>query len=282
MKFSALTLFTLLVFNSLTQEKTLLYSIKKNGYKTAYVFGTMHIVTDSIFYFPEKLTKILGKTDELVMEIGEEPLLLDDFKLIETENGSALDVFSEAQKDSVLHFLASKLALDTNFLEKQLIRKKTVLLLQLFTQTMIQPPYRLVEKELSQTAHDKKLSVSGLETMRQQLEILTLLPDSLVKKQVLNEIRYPVKQDSIYRALMNAYATQDLAALVELIQVTDFTSGYNAALIDNRNKRWIPMIEQKLKTKSCFIAVGAGHLGGTNGLLPLLMQRGFTITPIFY
>jgi uncharacterized protein YbaP (TraB family) len=30
----------------------------------------------------------------------------------------------------------------------------------------------------------------------------------------------------------------------------------------------------------CFIAVGAGHLGGENGVIRKLQKEGFTLTPI--
>ena len=33
--------------------------------------------------------------------------------------------------------------------------------------------------------------------------------------------------------------------------------------------------------KKCFIAVGAGHLGGENGIIRLLQKEGFYLTPIY-
>ena len=37
------------------------------------------------------------------------------------------------------------------------------------------------------------------------------------------------------------------------------------------------MIEKISKEKSTFYAVGAGHLGGENGVLELLKKQGYTI-----
>ena len=35
-----------------------------------------------------------------------------------------------------------------------------------------------------------------------------------------------------------------------------------------------------MQSKSCFIAVGAGHLAGENGLINLLKKQGYTVEPI--
>jgi uncharacterized protein YbaP (TraB family) len=39
-------------------------------------------------------------------------------------------------------------------------------------------------------------------------------------------------------------------------------------------------LSEKIKTKSVFIAVGAAHLGGENGLLELMKKVGYILTPI--
>jgi uncharacterized protein YbaP (TraB family) len=35
-----------------------------------------------------------------------------------------------------------------------------------------------------------------------------------------------------------------------------------------------------LKEQKCFIAVGAAHLGGPNGVIRLLAEKGYKITPV--
>jgi uncharacterized protein YbaP (TraB family) len=50
--------------------------------------------------------------------------------------------------------------------------------------------------------------------------------------------------------------------------------------LDNRNKRWIPKLVQLMNTKTIFIAVGAGHLAGENGLIQLLRNQGYIVSPI--
>ena len=57
----------------------------------------------------------------------------------------------------------------------------------------------------------------------------------------------------------------------------DFPAFYQR-LIVARNQNWIPKIEQYLRSGQIyFVVAGAGHMGGSDGLLALLRQRGCRI-----
>jgi hypothetical protein len=53
---------------------------------------------------------------------------------------------------------------------------------------------------------------------------------------------------------------------------------FNDRLINDRNRRWIPKIEEYLKSgQTVFVVAGAGHFGGNDGVLALLRGRGYHI-----
>ena len=54
------------------------------------------------------------------------------------------------------------------------------------------------------------------------------------------------------------------------VQITDLA-------INQRNKNWIDNIINNIENKPTFIAVGMGHLGGKNGLLHLLNEKGYNL-----
>ena len=56
--------------------------------------------------------------------------------------------------------------------------------------------------------------------------------------------------------------------------------GYEDVLLYTRNKNWIPIMEEKMKAHKTFFAVGAGHLGGKNGVIDLLKKAGYKLTPL--
>ncbi len=53
-----------------------------------------------------------------------------------------------------------------------------------------------------------------------------------------------------------------------------------AALLTDRNRAWLPRMIAATTGKTAVIAFGAAHLGGPNGVLNLLQQAGFTLTPL--
>ena len=51
-------------------------------------------------------------------------------------------------------------------------------------------------------------------------------------------------------------------------------------LMDERNKKMVTKIKELSKDKQLFIAVGASHLSGQDGLLIQLRQSGFKMSPM--
>ena len=52
------------------KESSLLWKIEGNGCETSYLFGTMHLIDKTSFYYPKKLEKTISKSDQLIMELG--------------------------------------------------------------------------------------------------------------------------------------------------------------------------------------------------------------------
>ena len=81
--------------------------------------------------------------------------------------------------------------------------------------------------------------------------------------------------------MVDEYKQQHLSALMENDAADDeMMKNYLPLLLDNRNKNWVKQLETILPKKSLFIAVGAGHLSGDNGLINLLRKKGYTVQPL--
>ncbi|MDX1685054.1 MAG: TraB/GumN family protein, partial [Saprospiraceae bacterium] len=80
--------------------------------------------------------------------------------------------------------------------------------------------------------------------------------------------------------LTQIYVDQDIEAMVSTIGDDDQLGKYEKLLVNKRNINWIPVMEEKMKTRSTFFAVGAGHLAGEEGVLNLLKKAGYTIKPL--
>ena len=93
--------------------------------------------------------------------------------------------------------------------------------------------------------------------------------------------RNPEKIMQQTREMEQLYVDQNIDSMYMMIlHQESVIVDEQATFLDDRNSRWIPLIIQHIKSHSTFIAVGAGHLGGPNGVVRLLQGKGYTLTPI--
>jgi hypothetical protein len=70
--------------------------------------------------------------------------------------------------------------------------------------------------------------------------------------------------------------------LEKSIKESEFSNGENEGiLLTKRNKNWVQQLNAIMKKESVFVAVGAGHLPGEEGLISLLRNEGYTIKPLY-
>jgi hypothetical protein len=85
-----------------------------------------------------------------------------------------------------------------------------------------------------------------------------------------------------FEQLMSVYRDKDIEKLYEFARTLETTDISEDAILTTRNRNWIPKMQEAMHQQPVFFAVGAGHLGGKNGILNLLRMAGFTLTPIMY
>lgn len=282
MKSILILLCCFLGFVSISQENSLLYKVSGENGKVAYIYGTMHMLPDSLFYFPPKLEKILSKSSELVLEIDNISDRSKAESLLNLKEGSCFDLFTPEQKDSVIQWGSTLLRMKPEAFEKGFASKKPFTLMQLSMQGMMNGPVKFMELELMGRAANYKLPVTGLETMEFQISVFDKLPDSVMNVMIMDLIRHPESNKTTYAEMYAMYQQQNVEALAKLIESSDEMAGSTDVLLIQRNKNWIPGIEQKMSKNGCFVAVGAGHLGGEQGILQLLRNKGYKVTPIRY
>jgi uncharacterized protein YbaP (TraB family) len=126
----------------------------------------------------------------------------------------------------------------------------------------------------------------GLETMQEQIAVFNgmSLEDQVVllRDAVQN---YQLTQDAM-EDLTRAYLQRDLGALLVLDEkLKPQDARVYAAMMDRllvqRNARMAERLRARLKEGNAFIAVGALHLPGDNGLLRLLSTAGYHVTRVY-
>ena len=124
--------------------------------------------------------------------------------------------------------------------------------------------------------------VSGLETAEEQMEILTSVPVEEQAAVLMEAVRNPSSLCGELDALVSIYREQDIQLMIEMSSEDKSMGDHLDSFLDKRNKNWIPQIDKKVQSGKClFIAVGAAHLAGPNGVIHLLRKDGYTLKPLF-
>ena len=97
---------------------------------------------------------------------------------------------------------------------------------------------------------------------------------------LLETIKTGNTEDDSFKEMMQMYVNQDINKMVSSMSEEEGISGYEDILLYNRNRNWIPVMAEKMKSANTFFAVGAGHLGGKDGVLDLLSKEGYKLTPL--
>lgn len=127
--------------------------------------------------------------------------------------------------------------------------------------------------------------VIALETVEQQIKLLF---DTPLERQarhlecLCQNIDWNLSEAEM---LNDAYLQQDLATLDQVMIQTmgdgcDPEEDEAEELLADRNREWMTQIPAIMNEGSTLFVVGAGHLTGKEGLLELLCEQGYKLTPM--
>ncbi len=143
-------------------------------------------------------------------------------------------------------------------------------------------PDQGVEEQLVQRAQADHKPTAGLETLEEQLGgLVALSTEDQVRMldQTLDELK-DIKSEM--RDVVGAWRHGDATRLAALLssEYDTFPALYEPLVIE-RNKRWLPQVEDLLKGEdNAMVVVGALHLVGHGGLLEQLRKKGYKITQL--
>lgn len=265
-------------------QKGILWQVSIETTEPSYVFGTFHSDDDAILDLPVSVRKALYQSSLLVLEMTLDPasvshmqkaaILPEGKNLRHTINDNL--IYSEAVSNMALRgsprSLTSRMKPWAVYMSLNTPEKKSGmfqdLLLSLLAGVQNKPVTAL------EAAHEQVAVYDGL-SLAEQVELLEALLGSYGKN------------DAEYEQIKDYYLQADLAGLVDAASVKNLEVNNNLKekiqrrLVDNRNDRMVRRMKPYLEQGDAFIAVGALHLAGTNGILNQLNERGYRITRVY-
>lgn len=121
--------------------------------------------------------------------------------------------------------------------------------------------------------------VRALETAEQQVRMLMGTPVAEQLEALMESVRAPEAAQAVSDSLVAAYRCQDLEAIGRLL-ARGMREAYAERMVYARNRAWAAVLVPEMRCRSVLVAVGAGHLVGSEGLLAMLRSAGFDVSPV--
>ncbi|MEL6924285.1 MAG: TraB/GumN family protein [Bacteroidota bacterium] len=269
-------------------ENALLWQIEgKDLQQPSWLFGTIHMIDKEDFFLTEAAKASIGEAGRVTFEINMEDMndLSAQFGLMMNafmKDGKTLkDLLSETDYKLVNdHF--QKIGLPMFMLERikpmflSVFASGDMDMSSLSSGSMVS-----YEMEIMKLAKEDDKEIGGLETAEYQMSMFDSIPYQAQAEMLVESIRAGDSGSDQFDQMVQLYKNQDLHGMSSMLSSDEEGIGeYEDLLLATRNKNWIPIMGEMMKTKPTFFAVGAGHLGGEMGVVAVLRKEGYKVTPI--
>jgi uncharacterized protein YbaP (TraB family) len=264
-------------------ESGLLWRIERGGSPASYLFGTMHSDDPRVVDLAPPVQQAYEQASAVILEVTldsdsllslSRALLMSDGQTLESLVGA--EIFERAAVAMAAHGVPEGLLAS--------MKPWAVAV------TLMMPPTRsglVLDHVLYRKAVADDKPVEGLETVAEQTALFDALP---LRDQVVlleDTLNHLPEIEQMLIDLRQAWLQRDLAKLVQINETSlrgtdpDIAATFNQRIIIDRNHRMAQRLEPRLQEGNRFIAVGALHLPGKEGLLQLLSERGYRVTRIY-
>ena len=135
--------------------------------------------------------------------------------------------------------------------------------------------------EFYEMAKVKNMTTGGLETIEFQISVFDSIPYKDQAEMLVQSLKSSSTDDDEFKMMIDIYKNQNISSMVTMIKDDkEGLADYEDILLKKRNETWIDQIITNAKAQPTFIAVGAGHLAGNNGVINLLRQKGISMRPV--
>ena len=262
-------------------DRALFWSIQKNGLPAGYLLGTIHSEDPRVLEFSEDFLEKLRTNQVFAMELVPDLHTLERLiKYMYYPPGKSLESVIGEKRYQALESALSSYQVSEELLSRM---KPWGAMMTLST-----PPPKtgfFMDMSLSLRASGSGLEVIGLETLEQQLSFLENMPIPMQLSLLDQAIAESGQVAEVHDQMVNAYLENNLETLQMLSNEQLKAVGRGAsdyvieAGIHMRNHRMANSLLPQLENKRVFVAVGALHLPGEEGLLNILREHGFVLSP---
>jgi hypothetical protein len=254
---------------------------------TIYLFGTVHLMKPGLNWFDEGVRKAFDASGELVLELVMPPE--DQMQALIAELGTAksgppLPARLPPPVAAKLRAELSRLGMSADALDRDEPWLAAVTLSVLPLRQLGYDDKDGAEQVLSAAAKATGKPTRGLETARQQFGYFDKLSMPAQRQLLATTLDDLPKMGAEIDAMVKDWSAGDADALAKLLNADlDRTPELKQALLVTRNRNWANWIAQRMQQPgTVFVAVGAGHLAGSDSVQAELAKRGLKVERVRY
>ncbi len=245
--------------------------------EVSYLFGTMHVRDKRAFGALPIIEEKIEACDAFAAEFD-----FEEAKVFQMNNQAQISdnqnlktLFKPKKYEKIAAFLEKQIGMDITLFEHQ----KPFVIYQIITETLFQKdmPFAL-DRYLYEHAKAEGKILTGVETFAEQMEIMekiTLEQQAKILYQTVKNFKNYRKQ---LKKLTDLYQSGNLQQLNK--SARKGMGSLRKLLVDDRNYIMADRIAEMTAKQSIFVAIGAGHLGGKNGVLRILKLKNMKLKPI--
>lgn len=270
------------------KQQSNFYAVTGNGLKdTSWLFGTYHLVKSSYLDELPAVVHAFKKAKGIGVE-----LVLDSAKLpVATAMGllkdkTLSDLLDKPFKDSLDKELQTTLGVGIAQLNQLKPVNVALTLSMVYLVTDKNSPLQkysgsMLDGYFAETGKLAGKKITEFETIEEQMNVLF---NSSTNEQQVNQLKLFLRNKTEMinqgNGLIENWFKHDLDKMYAVSEKGLAVFGNENDFLKNRNDKWMKTIPGLIKKEPQFIAVGALHLAGPDGLVKQLQQLGYTVTSI--
>ena len=267
----------------------LLYEISGNGLsKPSFLFGTHHLVSSEVTKDIPGVFRAFNDCSAVVGEFVDNSAYEDpaetELKILSAAKMelSIFDLLSDKEEMLVDSALQAELGLTLSEMQYYRPNMLTLIYEMTMAERLGKQDNMSIDAYFQVAANELGMAVYGLETIEKQVEMMFRSnPIERQAKRLVESIRNGDTIKKEYEKIEILYKEGNLEKLYELlVEEDDMSEVEKFLLIDERNRDWMPLLEKYIKKEACFVAVGALHLPGEEGLINLLKKAGYKVKAV--
>jgi uncharacterized protein YbaP (TraB family) len=262
------------------QAQGLLWKVTGNGLKApAWLYGTMHVKDHRVFNLPEGWEQKMEQSGRLILEIdlSAVPDPSKIMRMMQSPEDSTLDkILTQESYAYLRQWFQDSLGMALEPFKGM----KPFMLMSMVQQSRMSSEMPLaLDAWLAQRAKGVNIPVIGLETLEEQMQVIDRMSISEQAHMLMEMVNTDARRVQQEADLMDAYLNGQLERLLYLASQWETDPQFKHEIITVRNRIMAGRLSEMLEAGPAFVAVGALHLPGTEGLIALLRARGYTVEP---